>query len=71
MEQHQYNLQASIYAGALKRFVKLFDNRPFSRSVGFNESTIQVFVDFPAFCRLNGCCIRRPDIASRADYPAT
>ena len=34
MEQHDYFLQASIYTEALKRYVKLFDNRPFSQSFG-------------------------------------
>jgi exodeoxyribonuclease V beta subunit len=34
MKQHQYDLQASIYASALKRYVKLFDNRPFSECFG-------------------------------------
>lgn len=34
MQEHNYFLQASIYAAALKRFVKLFDNRPFSECFG-------------------------------------
>ncbi len=34
MERHDYFLQASIYAEALKRFVKLFDKRPFSECFG-------------------------------------
>jgi len=34
MDQHDYFLQASIYAEALKRYVKLFDNRPFSECFG-------------------------------------
>ena len=34
MEQNQYSLQASIYAEALRRYVKLFDNRPFSEVFG-------------------------------------
>ncbi len=34
MEQNDYFLQASIYADALKRYVKLFDNRPFSQCFG-------------------------------------
>jgi exodeoxyribonuclease V beta subunit len=34
MEHHQYFLQASIYAEALKRYVKLFDNRPFDDVFG-------------------------------------
>ncbi|MBI2810822.1 MAG: UvrD-helicase domain-containing protein, partial [Candidatus Melainabacteria bacterium] len=34
MRQNDYFLQASIYAEALKRFVKLFDNRPFSECFG-------------------------------------
>lgn len=34
MQHHDYFLQASIYAGALERFVKLFDNRPFSECFG-------------------------------------
>ena len=34
MERHDYFLQASIYTEALKRYVKLFDNRPFSQSFG-------------------------------------
>lgn len=34
MQQNQYDLQASIYAEALARFVKLFDNRPFSDCFG-------------------------------------
>ncbi len=34
MEHHQYFLQASIYAAALKRYVKLFDNRPFDTIFG-------------------------------------
>ncbi len=34
MQHNQYDLQASIYAEALKRYVKLFDTRPFSESFG-------------------------------------
>ncbi|MBS0654076.1 MAG: PD-(D/E)XK nuclease family protein, partial [Verrucomicrobia bacterium] len=34
MDQHDYFLQASIYAEALKRYVKLFDKRPFSECFG-------------------------------------
>lgn len=34
MKEHQYDLQASIYKEALKRYVKLFDNRPFSSCFG-------------------------------------
>ena len=34
MQQNQYDLQAQIYAEALKRFVKLFDNRPFDECFG-------------------------------------
>jgi exodeoxyribonuclease V beta subunit len=34
MAMHQYFLQASIYAAALKRYVKLFDNRPFEEIFG-------------------------------------
>jgi exodeoxyribonuclease V beta subunit len=34
MHSHDYFLQASIYASALERFVKLFDNRPFSECFG-------------------------------------
>lgn len=34
MRQNQYDLQASIYADALQRYVKLFDNRPFSSCFG-------------------------------------
>lgn len=34
MQQNQYDLQAQIYAEALKRFVKLFDNRPFIECFG-------------------------------------
>ena len=34
MHAHHYFLQASIYAAALQRFVKLFDNRPFSERFG-------------------------------------
>ena len=34
MKMHQYFLQASIYAAALKRYVKLFDNRPFEEIFG-------------------------------------
>lgn len=34
MEQHDYFLQASIYGEALKRYVKLFDKRPFSECFG-------------------------------------
>jgi exodeoxyribonuclease V beta subunit len=31
---HQYDLQASIYAEALERYVKLFDTRPFAECFG-------------------------------------
>jgi exodeoxyribonuclease V beta subunit len=34
MRAHDYFLQASIYAAALQRFVKLFDMRPFSEGFG-------------------------------------
>ncbi len=34
MQQNQYELQASIYADALERYVKLFDNRPFKECFG-------------------------------------
>ncbi len=34
MQSNDYFLQASIYASALKRYVKLFDNRPFSKCFG-------------------------------------
>jgi len=34
MQSHDYFLQASIYAAALERYVKLFDNRPFSECFG-------------------------------------
>lgn len=34
MQSHQYDLQASIYADALERYVKLFDTRPFSECFG-------------------------------------
>jgi exodeoxyribonuclease V beta subunit len=34
MENHDYFLQASIYASALERYVKLFDTRPFSECFG-------------------------------------
>jgi exodeoxyribonuclease V beta subunit len=34
MEQHDYFLQASIYAAALERYVKLFDSRPFDELFG-------------------------------------
>lgn len=34
MRANQYDLQASIYAEALRRYVKLFDNRPFSECFG-------------------------------------
>lgn len=34
MEAHQYYMQASLYASALKRYVKLFDNRPFAEIFG-------------------------------------
>ncbi len=34
MEQHDYVLQASLYKEALKRYVKLFDNRPFESCFG-------------------------------------
>ncbi|MBS0604766.1 MAG: UvrD-helicase domain-containing protein [Verrucomicrobia bacterium] len=34
MRQHQYDMQASIYADALRRYVKLFDTRPFSECFG-------------------------------------
>lgn len=34
MRANHYYLQASIYAEALKRYVKLFDNRPFSECFG-------------------------------------
>ena len=34
MHAHQYEMQAAIYAEALERYVKLFDNRPFSECFG-------------------------------------
>jgi exodeoxyribonuclease V beta subunit len=34
MRHNEYNLQASIYAGALRRYVKLFDTRPFTECFG-------------------------------------
>jgi len=34
MHNHDYFLQASIYTEALERYVKLFDNRPFSHCFG-------------------------------------
>jgi exodeoxyribonuclease V beta subunit len=34
MRANDYYLQASIYATALKRYVKLFDNRPFPECFG-------------------------------------
>lgn len=34
MQKNDYYLQASIYAAALMRYVKLFDNRPFSECFG-------------------------------------
>src|SRR5581483_1278001 len=34
MRAYQYDLQASIYAEALRRYVKLFDNRRFSECFG-------------------------------------
>ncbi len=34
MHNHDYFLQASIYTTALERYVKLFDNRPFSECFG-------------------------------------
>ncbi len=34
MRDHHYHLQASIYAAALKRYVKLFDKRPFEEIFG-------------------------------------
>ncbi len=34
IESHQYRLQAKIYAEALKRYVKLFDTRPFEAIFG-------------------------------------
>ncbi len=34
MHAHQYEMQAAIYADALERYVKLFDNRPFSECFG-------------------------------------
>ncbi len=46
MHGHDYFLQASIYASALKRFVKLFDNRSFSESFG---GAIYYFVRGTAF----------------------
>ncbi len=46
MRAHDYFLQASIYAAALKRFVKLFDIRPFSECFG---GAIYYFVRGKAF----------------------
>lgn len=34
MEEHHYKLQAKIYAEALKRYVRLFDDRPFEEIFG-------------------------------------
>ena len=34
MLQHAYHLQAKIYKEALKRYVKLFDQRPFEQLFG-------------------------------------
>ena len=34
MQEHDYFLQGAIYAAALERYVKLFDNRPFSTLFG-------------------------------------
>lgn len=34
MNQHNYHLQATIYAEALKRYLKLVDNRPFEKCFG-------------------------------------
>jgi len=34
MQDHQYDLQASLYASALQRYVKLFDMRPFEEAFG-------------------------------------
>ncbi len=34
MKEYQYDMQACIYADALKRYVKLFDMRPFSECFG-------------------------------------
>lgn len=45
MQQHQYFLQASIYASALQRYVKLFDIRPFEELFG---GALYVFVRGPA-----------------------
>jgi exodeoxyribonuclease V beta subunit len=47
MHQHDYFLQASIYAAALERYVKLFDNRPFSESFG---GAIYYFIRGKAVC---------------------
>ncbi len=45
MHDHDYFLQASIYATALERYVKLFDNRPFSEIFG---GALYVFLRGPA-----------------------
>jgi exodeoxyribonuclease V beta subunit len=46
MHTHHYFLQAALYAAALERYVKLFDNRPFSESFG---GAIYVFLRGKAF----------------------
>jgi exodeoxyribonuclease V beta subunit len=46
MHAHDYFLQASIYAAALQRFVKLFDIRPFSECFG---GAIYYFIRGKAF----------------------
>ncbi len=52
MEQHDYFLQASIYTEALKRYVKLFDKRPFSQCFG---GVFYVFVRGKAVYDLRVC----------------
>jgi exodeoxyribonuclease V beta subunit len=47
MHRHDYYLQASIYASALQRYVKLFDNRPFSECFG---GAIYYFIRGKAAC---------------------
>ena len=46
MTLHHYYMQAGLYAAALERYVKLFDNRPFSESFG---GSIYVFLRGKAF----------------------
>ena len=50
MRTHDYHLQASIYATALSRYVKLFDNRPFKEIFG---GALYVFLRGPAIYQCN------------------